>query len=418
MPFKNTPDYARKADARDPLRKFRKQFHFPGNGDHKAVYLCGNSLGLQARNVKKAVTRELEDWKTLAVGGYLHARNPWLYYQHYFKRSLSAVVGCNEEEVTVMNTLTVNLHLLMVSFYKPVPQRYKVIMEAGAFPSDQYAVQTQVALHGFPPDESIIEIAPRAGEKLLRTEDIVQVIRNNSAQVALVLFGGINYYTGQLYDIKAITEAAHEAGAIAGFDLAHVAGNVPVYLHEWNVDFAAWCSYKYLNGGPGSAGGVYIHEKWAQNTFYPRLGGWWGNEEKTRFNMEKHFVPQPGADGWNISTAQIFNMVALKAALEWHDKAGIENIRYKSLLLTGYLEYLLGTLKHLPFELITPADPLQRGAQLSLFFREQGKAIHHKMTEAGIVVDYREPGVIRVSPSPLYNSFEDVYRFYKVLKKC
>lgn len=413
--FKASIKFAKKLDKQDPLKKFRKKFHFPKLKEKKAIYLCGNSLGLLSKNVKEAIDIEIEDWRKLAINGYLHARNPWLYYQHNFKKSLSLMMGCSEDEVTVMNALTVNLHLLMFSFYRPAGQRYKILMESGAFPSDQYAVETQVRFHGFNPVEAIIEVAPRGGEKLLRTADIVQAIEDNEESIALVLFGGINYYTGQLYDIKSITQAAHKIGAYAGFDLAHAAGNVPLLLHQWHVDFAAWCSYKYLNAGPGSVSGVYIHEKFGNDLQFPRLAGWWGNEEKTRFAMEKGFIPQQGADGWNISTAQVFNMVALKASLELFDKAGIEQLRLKSIALTGYLEFLLKLLPDLNCEIITPADPLQRGAQLSLYFRKNAKEIHKKITEQGIVVDYREPGVIRVAPAPMYNSFVDVYRFYEIL---
>jgi kynureninase len=413
--FKASIKFAKKLDKQDPLKKFRKKFHFPKLKEKKAIYLCGNSLGLLSKNVKEAIDIEIEDWRKLAINGYLHARNPWLYYQHNFKKSLSLMMGCSEDEVTVMNALTVNLHLLMFSFYRPAGQRYKILMESGAFPSDQYAVETQVRFHGFNPVEAIIEVAPRGGEKLLRTADIVQAIEDNEESIALVLFGGINYYTGQLYDIKSITQAAHKIGAYAGFDLAHAAGNVPLLLHQWHVDFAAWCSYKYLNAGPGSVSGVYIHEKFGNDLEFPRLAGWWGNEEKTRFAMEKGFIPQQGADGWNISTAQVFNMVALKASLELFDKAGIEQLRLKSIALTGYLEFLLKLLPDLNCEIITPADPLQRGAQLSLYFRKNAKEIHKKITEQGIVVDYREPGVIRVAPAPMYNSFVDVYRFYEIL---
>jgi kynureninase len=304
----------------------------------------------------------------------------------------------------------------MFSFYKPEAKRFKILMEAGAFPSDQYAVETQVRFHGFDPADAIIEVTPREGERLLRTGDILHAIESNKDRLALVLFGGINYYTGQLYDIEAITKAAHNVDAYAGFDLAHVAGNVPLLLHNWQVDFAAWCSYKYLNAGPGSVSGVYIHEKFGNDLQFPRLAGWWGNEEKTRFAMEKGFIPQPGADGWNVSTAQIFNMVSLKASLELFDKAGIDLLRVKSISLTGYLEYLINLLPDSDCEVITPADPLQRGAQLSLYFKKNAKEAYEKMINKGIVVDYREPGVIRVAPAPIYNSFTDVYRFYEVLK--
>lgn len=417
MLFDASLDFAREKDKNDPLRKFRRQFYFPPFKKMKTIYLCGNSLGLMSKNVQPAIEQELEDWKELAIHGYMQAKNPWLYYQHQFKKSLSLIMGCREDEVTVMNALTVNLHLLMFSFYRPSKERYKIIMEAGAFPSDQYAVETQVKFHGYDTADAIIEIAPEPGEKLLRTENILQVIENNRDSLALVLMGGINYYTGQLFDIQAITEATHHVGAFAGFDLAHVAGNVPMHLHDWNVDFAAWCSYKYLNGGPGAVGGLYIHEKYALDPAYPRLAGWWGNDEKLRFKMEKGFIPQQGAGGWNLSTAQVFNMVALKAALELFDKAGIENLREKSIALTGYLEFLIGQLKTENCEIISPSDPSARGAQLSLFFKERAKEIYTRLIEKGIVIDYREPGVVRVAPAPLYNSYEDVYRFYEILKE-
>ncbi|GAC1431679.1 MAG: kynureninase [Chitinophagaceae bacterium] len=375
-------------------------------------------MGLQPKNTAKAIKQELKDWKNLAVGGYTGAKNPWLYYQDNFKQPLSKIMGCRQEEITVMNALTVNLHLLLSSFYTPTASRYKIIMEAGAFPSDQYAAETQVKFYGYDLKDAIIEIAPRKAEKTLRTEDILQTIENNHESAALVLLGGINYYTGQLYDIQSITAAAHAAGALAGYDLAHVAGNVPMDLHKWNVDFAVWCSYKYLNAGPGAVSGIYIHAKYANDKKYRRLGGWWGNAEKTRFKMEKGFKPKAGAGGWQVSTAQVFNMVSLKASLQLFEKAGIRNIRRKSIQLSGFLEFLLQQLTHINFEIITPADPLQRGAQLSLYFKHNAKAIHRQLTDNGIIVDYREPGVIRVAPAPLYNSFKEVYRFYEILKNC
>jgi kynureninase len=416
MKFEAKKQFAKQCDREDPLRKFRKEFYFPGEKKKKSVYLCGNSLGLLSKNVKPAIEQELKDWKNKAIAGYLHAKHPWMYYQHHFNKPLSGIMGTKEHEVTVMNGLTVNLHLLLLSFYQPTQQRFKIIMEAGAFPSDQYAVASQVKFHAFDPQQAIIEVVPAGGQKTLRTEDIIRVIEEHKDTVAIVLFGGINYYTGQLFNIKDITSAAHRAGAYAGFDLAHVAGNVPMHLHDWEVDFAVWCSYKYLNAGPGSVAGIYIHEKFANDLEFRRLAGWWGNEEKTRFQMVRDFTPQPGAAGWSISTAQVFNMVALRASLKIIDKAGIENIRNKSIQLTGYLEYLLGELDNLDFEIVTPANPAERGAQLSLFFRERGKEVHEQMIKEGIVVDYREPGVIRVAPAPLYNSFRDVYRFYEILK--
>lgn len=416
MSFSTDINFALRADAADELAPFKQEFHFPQKNGKDTIYFCGNSLGLQPRNVEAAIQTELNSWKEEAIAGYLHGKNPWLYYQEYMKTSLSKIVGCKEDEVTVMNSLTVNLHLLMLSFYRPTKEKYKIIMEAGAFPSDQYAVETLVNHYGFDPATAIVEIFPEPGEKTLRTENIIRAIEEHSDHLALVLFGGINYYTGQLFDIKQITEAAHKANAIAGFDLAHVAGNVPLLLHYWKVDFAVWCSYKYLNAGPGAVGGVYVNEYFASDVRTPRLGGWWGNEEKTRFKMEKGFIPKTNAGGWNISTAQVFNMVCLKASLELFDRAGIEKLRAKSIQLTAYLEYLLHQLPNLQFEIITPVDAESRGAQLSLYFTERGREIHDKMIESGIIVDYREPGVIRVAPSPMYCSFEDVYRFYEILR--
>lgn len=416
MDFNTSLDFAKQADADDTLASFKKQFHFPKHGGKDSIYFCGNSLGLLPLHTEAAIQTELATWKDQAIGGYFGGTNPWLYYQDYVSASLARIVGCKEEEVTVMNSLTVNLHLLMLSFYRPTKDRYKIMMEAGAFPSDQYAIETLVNHFGFDPATAIIEIAPREAEKILRTEDIVAAINEHGDSLAMVLFGGINYYTGQLFDMRRITEAVHTVKAIAGFDLAHVAGNVPVSLHDWNVDFAVWCSYKYLNAGPGAVGGVYVNEYFANDVRTPRLGGWWGNDEKTRFKMEKGFIPKTSASGWNISTAQVFNTVCLKASLEMFDKAGIEKLRAKSVKLTAYLEWLLYQLPNINFEIITPADSESRGAQLCLYFKERGKEIHTRMLENGIVVDYREPGVIRVAPAPMYCSFEDVYRFYEILR--
>ncbi|MEO0065668.1 MAG: kynureninase [Bacteroidota bacterium] len=414
--FQATLAYANEMDQKDPLHDYRKEFHFPQQDGKDVIYFCGNSLGLQPKNVAKAFETELTTWKEMAVGGYFKGANPWLYYQEYLKPALSKLVGAKEKEVSAMNALTVNLHLLMLSFYKPTPDRFKIIMEAGAFPSDQYAAETLVRHFGLNPDEAIIEIHPLAGSKTLTTNQITDAIKTAGNQLSMVLFGGINYYTGQFFDISSITKAAHEVGAIAAFDLAHVTGNIPLDLHNWEVDFAAWCSYKYLNAGPGATGGYFIHEKHLAHPSINRLAGWWGNDESTRFKMEKGFIPKLDASGWNISTAQVFNMTALKASLEIIDKAGIHALREKSIMLTNYLDYLLQQLTNINFEIITPSDPAQRGAQLSLFFKEKGKEIHNKMIESGIIVDYREPGVIRVAPAPLYCGFTDVYRFYEILK--
>ena len=416
MNFEATSSFAGAKDDADELKKFKRRFHFPQVNNSASIYFCGNSLGLQSKNIEAAVLQELQDWKNLGISGFLKATNPWMYYQEYFKPTLSKIVGAKPDEVTVMNSLTVNLHLLMLTFYKPANQRYKIIMEAGAFPSDQYAVETQVKHYGFDPETAIVEIVPREGERTLRTEDILTLIEHHGGELAMVMLGGINYYTGQLFDMQTITAATHKVGAIAAFDLAHAVGNAPLELHNWDVDFAVWCSYKYLNGGPGAVGGVYVHERFASNPDIPRFAGWWGNDENGRFKMEKGFKAKPNASGWNISTAQILNMVALKASLELFEEAGFEKLRAKSVDLTAYLEFLLQQLTNLNFEIITPADPAARGAQLSLYFKERGKEIHDKMIDSGIIVDYREPGVIRVAPAPLYCSYLDVYRFYEILR--
>lgn len=416
MQFEYTLAFAQQMDAQDALAAYKQQFYFPQHNGRDAIYFCGNSLGLQSKNVQDAINVELQTWRDFAIEGYFEGTNPWLYYHRYVAPTLAKLVGAKEHEVTVMNALTVNLHLLMFSFYKPTAKRYKIMMEAGAFPSDQYAVETQVKHYGFDPADAIIEIAPRPGEKLIQEEDIIKAIAENEEELALVLFGGINYYTGQLFDIPTITQAAHNAGAVAGWDLAHVTGNVPTQLHDWDVDFAVWCSYKYLNAGPGATGGVFVHEKHAIHSDKERIAGWWGNDEKTRFKMEKGFIAKPDASGWNVSTTQVFNTVALKASLELFEQAGMERLRQKSVELTGYLAFLLSKLDNLKFEVITPADSKKRGAQLCLFFEEKGREIHKQMLDNGIIVDYREPGVIRVAPAPLYCSFEDVYRFYEILK--
>ena len=415
--FKSTKEYAVQQDAEDILASYKDRFFFPQHQGKNAIYFCGNSLGLQPKTVESAIQIELNAWRDLAVGGYFGGKHPWLYYHELLTPSLAKIIGANKEEITVSNTLTVNLHLMLLSFYKPTATRYKIIMEAGAFPSDQYAVETTVKQWGLDPADAIIEIEPLAGEKILHTSSIIGTIIEQDTTVALVLLGGMNYYTGQLYDLKKIASAAHQIGAICGFDLAHVVGNIPVSLHDWEIDFAVWCSYKYLNAGPGAVGGIFVHEKWSTNSQTPRLGGWWGNDEKTRFKMEKGFHAKPNASGWNISTTPVFNMIGLKASLEIFDQAGIQQIRNKSIRLTSYLEFLLKELPNLPFEIITPISIDERGAQLSLFFKENGKAIHNKMQENGIIVDYREPGVIRVAPAPLYCSFQDVYQFYSILRE-
>lgn len=424
--------YAQQQDREDELRGFRSRFYFPRHGSKagpgaqvaadglgdEAIYFCGNSLGLQPRDAEEYIRQELTDWREMAIDGYWQARNPWMTYPAVLRAPLARIVGALEDEITVMNALTVNLHLLLLSFYRPTARRYKVLVEAGAFPSDQYAVETQTRWHGFDPAEAIVEIGPRPGERLIREEDILEAISAHGDSLALVLLGGLNYYTGELFDMAAITAAAHKAGALAGFDLAHAAGNVGLRLHDWDVDFAVWCSYKYLNGGPGAAGGAFLHERFVRDIALPRMGGWWGNDESSRFSMQKGFVPKPTAEGWSMSTAQVFNMVCLKASLAIFDEAGFSRLQAKSRRLTGYLYSLMETLIDDAggFEIITPAAPERRGAQLSLYFGDRAKALQQELAKEGVVVDFRSPGVIRVSPAPLYNSFQDVYRFYHILR--
>jgi kynureninase len=360
--------------------------------------------------------KELNDWANYGVEGHFKAALPWFSYHHFFEERLAKIVGADKDEVVAMNALTVNLHLMMTSFYRPGGKRYKIIMEAGAFPSDQYAVETQVRMHGYDPNDAIIEITPQDGAYTIEDRDIINAIKEANESVALVLIGGVNYYTGQFFDLAGITRAAHSVGAYAGFDLAHAVGNVPLGLHDWNVDFACWCTYKYLNSGPGGVGGAFVHERHGNDPRILRLGGWWGNDENSRFKMQKGFVPQKGASGWQMSNAPVFNMVAHNAALDIFDKAGMPALREKSILLTGFMEHLLRQVTHVPFEIITPADPARRGCQLSLLFAERGREVFEALTQTGIITDWREPNVIRIAPVPLYNTYEDCYRFYEVLK--
>jgi kynureninase len=408
--------YARAQDQADELNSYREQFYFPTMSPARnQVYLCGNSLGLQPKGTGACVQRFLDAWKQYAIGGYFKGEAPWMTYANRFKGPLATMVGARETEVSVMNTLTVNLHLLLCTFYRPKEERFKILIEAGAFPSDQYAAQTQVRFHGYEPNDALVQVRPRPGERTIREEDILEAIARHGSSLALVLIGGVNYYTGQLFDLGTITQAAHEVGALAGYDLAHAVGNVPLQLHADEVDFAVWCSYKYLNGGPGASGAVYIHEKFSSDPTVLRFGGWGGSLAKTRFDMPEQFTPEPGADGWNLSVAQALVLAGLEASLDIFQSAGLDKVRAKSIRLTGYLHWLLNQIPGTPFELLTPAEPEKRGAQLSLYFPEGGKELQAALQEAGIVVDYREPGVIRVSPAPLYNSFEDVFKFYEII---
>lgn len=410
--YVNSREYALQSDQRDPLASCRSWFAFPQHEGRPVRYFCGNSLGLQPLSVRQALLDELDHWARHGVEGHFTGERPWKDYHKLLARQSARLVGALLHEVVVMNTLTVNLHLMMASFYRPTPRRYRIIMEVGAFPSDQYAMETQARLHGFDPNDAVVEVSPRQGEDCLRTDDIVATIEGYGDSTALVMFGGVNYYTGQFFDLEAITRAAHRAGAYAGFDLAHAAGNVPMRLHDWGADFAVWCSYKYLSSGPGGPSGVFVHERHAANPNIPRLAGWWGHDEQERFLMRKGFKPMYGAEGWQLSNAQILSFAAHKASLDIFDAVGMEKIREKSLLLTGYLEFLLEeTLRLAPeaFRIITPKDPAARGSQLSLLVNDRGKALFDFLTRRGIISDWREPNVIRLSPAPLYVSFEDVW---------
>ena len=416
--FSPTLEFARELDRQDPLRSYREQFHFPQHQGSDVLYFCGNSLGLQPKGVKDALLQELEHWQTYGVEGHFRGEMPWMYYHKFLSAQTARLVGAQEEEVVVMNTLTTNLHLMMVSFYRPTSDRYKIVMEAGAFPSDQYAVESQVRFHGFAPEEAIVEVAPREGEETLRTEDIIETIARQGAQTALVLFAGVNYYTGQFFDLPEIAAAGRRVGARVGFDLAHAAGNLPLQLHDSKADFAVWCSYKYLNSGPGGPSGVFVHERHAHAPELPRFAGWWGHDESQRFFMRKGFVPMRGAAGWQLSNAQIFSFAAHKASLDLFDEVGMPALREKSLLLTGYLEFLLQELNRAQprYRVITPTDPAARGCQLSILTGSDGKELFDHLSANGAVCDWREPNVIRVAPVPLYNSFEDVWRLAELLR--
>ncbi|HTO15732.1 MAG TPA: kynureninase [Edaphocola sp.] len=414
--FEATLEFAKYKDDVDILHVIRERFHFPQFEGKNCYYFCGNSLGLQPKSTGYLFQRELNEWAKYGVEGHFRAFEPWMYYHKQFNEPLAKIVGANSSEVVAMNTLTVNLHLLLISFYKPTASRYKIIMEAGAFPSDQYAIETQVRMHGYDPADAIIEISPKEGAFNLEDEDILTAIREAGDSLACVLMGGVNYYTGQLYDMKSITKTAHEVGALCGFDLAHAIGNIPMQLHDWQVDFACWCSYKYLNSGPGGVGGIYVNEKHGNDPETLRLAGWWGNEESTRFQMKKGFMPAKGAASWQMSNAPIFNMIAHKASLDIFEKVTMDQLREKSIKLTAYLEFLLLQLDHLDFEIITPKEKERRGAQLSLLFSKDGRKVFEHLEQNGVIADWREPNVIRVAPVPMYNSYEDAYMLYDILK--
>ena len=408
-------DAARRLDASDPLAPYRKRFCIPQRHGQDAVYFCGNSLGLQPTTTRGYLEAELDDWAGLGVEGHFSGGSPWYDYHEFCDEAAAHIVGGTTREVVMMNALTVNLHLLMASFYRPSGARTRILTEAGAFPSDRYAVRSQAAMHGLDPEETVVELSPREGESTLRDEDIVAYLEEEGERVACVMLGGVNYYTGQLFDLARIVDAAHAAGATVGFDLAHAAGNVPLRLHDWGADFAVWCSYKYLNSGPGGVAGAFVHERHAERPELVRYAGWWGNDPKTRFQMPDRFVPQAGAAGWQLSNAPVLAMAAFRASGDIFLEAGMEALREKSLRLTAYLESHLDTIDAV--RVLTPRDPERRGCQLSLSFHTEGEALQRALEEEGVICDYRPPGVIRAAPVPLYNSFEDVWRFADILRR-
>lgn len=418
MKFEISPSFARNMDQRDPLRRFRNEFHFPKLKGKTALYFTGNSLGLAPRKASRYIREELDDWAYWGVEGHLHSRRPWLYYHKFFKKSLARLTGSKPLEVVAMHQLTVNLHLMLTTFYRPDGKRNKIIAEAGAFSSDQYAFESQIKLHGLDPAKVLIELHPEKGAHTLKTEKIVEVIHAHADELALVILGGVQYYTGQFFDITTITRAAHQVGAFAGFDLAHAVGNVPLSLHKDDVDFAVWCSYKYLNSGPGGVAGAFVHERHAFQRDLPRMAGWWGHAEKERFQMRKGFIPMPGVDGWQLSNFPVFSGAAHLASLEIFNQTSMAALRKKSVALTGYLEFLLRSIASAHFEIITPSDPAQRGCQLSLLMKSNGRRIFDRITREGVIADWRAPDVIRVAPVPLYNSFNDVFQFYQIFKEA
>ena len=413
MTYKNTEEFSLQLDENDELKHYRNEFSIPlqKNGEEH-VYLCGNSLGLQAKRTKSFINQELEDWATFGVEGHFHAKNPWMPYHEFLTESYSKIVGSKQSEVVAMNTLTVNLHLMMVSFYRPTKDRYKIIIEADSFPSDIYAVESQIKYHGYSVNDSLIKLTPRDGESSIRTEDISEIIDREGNEIAVIMLGGVNYYTGQVFDFETITKLGQDKGIVVGFDLAHAAGNVNLELHKWNVDFAVWCSYKYLNSGPGSVAAAFVHEK-HHNSDLPRFAGWWGHNKENRFKMPDEFNAIKSAEGWQLSNPPILSLAAIRASLSIFDEVGMEKLVVKSKKLTDYLLFLLNTIETNRIEIITPEE---RGCQISIRVKNGDKELFNKITEKGVIADWREPDVIRVAPVPLYNSFSDVFNFYNILK--
>ena len=414
MNYKDTANFASELDAKDELKKYRNEFHIPlqKNGEEH-IYMCGNSLGLQPKRTKQFLNQELDDWATFGVEGHFHAKNPWLPYHEFLAESYAKIVGAKNSEVVAMNTLTVNLHLMMVSFYRPTQKRHKIIIEGDAFPSDIYAVESQIKHHGFLPESSLIKLRPRDGESAIRTEDISAIIERDGDEIALIMLGGVNYYTGQVFNFEIITKLAQNKEILVGFDLAHAAGNIKLELHKWGVDFAVWCSYKYLNSGPGSVAGAFVHEK-HHNTNLPRFAGWWGHNKEERFKMPDKFNPITSAEGWQLSNPPILSLAAIRASLSIFDEVGMDKLVSKSKKLTDYLVFLLNSIETDRIEIITPKE---RGCQLSIRVKNGDKKLFDSITRKVVIADWREPDVIRVAPIPLYNSFQDVFNFYSILKE-
>ena len=417
MTYQNTLAYAQQQDKEDSLSYLRDQFHIPKDiKGNDWLYFTGNSLGLQPKNTQKYIQQELDDWANLGVEGHFEAKNPWLNYHEFLTGNMAEIVGAKPLEVVVMSTLTANLHMLMVSFYQPTKKKYKIVIESDAFPSDRYAVQSQLKFHGFDAKEGLIEWSPRKGEELLNIKDLEAIVAEHGDEIALLLIGGVNYYTGQYLDLKRIAEIGHSKECFVGIDLAHGAGNISPELHNSGVDFAAWCTYKYLNAGPGSLGGVFVHEKHAKNKNLPRFSGWWNHNKKTRFNMRQPFDVMEGAEGWQLSNPPILSMAAIKASLDMFVEVGMENLREKSEKLTGYFEFLINQIDSDDIKIITPSNPKERGCQLSIQVKNADKSLHQRLTDNNIISDWREPDVIRCAPVPMYNSFEDVYRMTTILQ--
>ncbi len=422
MKFENSLAFAQELDQQDPLASFRSRFHFPTFHNENPVYFTGNSLGLQPKTAATYIQEELNAWANYGVEGHFLAKRPWFSYHENLTNMAAKVVGALPIEVVITHSLTTNLHLLMVSFYRPSGKRVKILCEEKAFPSDQYALASQISFHGLPA-ETLVEVGPRPGEHLIREEDILQKISELGDELALVMIGGVNYYSGQYFDLQKITAAGHAVGAVVGFDLAHAAGNVNLALHNWNVDFAAWCGYKYLNSSPGGVSGLFVHERHAHNKSLPRFAGWWGHNKEVRFQMEPGFDPIPGAEGWQLSNAPVLGMAAHLASLEIFEEAGMERIAQKRDQMTAFLAFLIEDVsvrneEKCSFEIITPNNPNQRGAQLSILAKGQGKQLFDRLTDLGVIADWREPNVIRIAPAPLYNSYQDCFHFAQYLERA